>query len=138
MFLAEVSGNNDARWDSRDDRQRLPIHLISDKRGWLHRFRERERVRVVIDAVKANFGCTFERVGRFEQNPHWYAFPNRVAHEAAIKQVADAHQCCFLIDSRKRHELFETISARCLDQAGDFQRQPPASTTGSTTFLVTQ
>ena len=121
MFLAEVAGHNHARWITVPMRQRHAIHLVSNERGRLHRFLQRDGISIIVYAPKTN-ACSLRKwCRRFEQIAQHHAFPDSVADQSGIKSIADAHQCRLLFDRSHRFQILEPIHAGLLHEPVYFQ-----------------
>ena len=77
-------------------RQGRAVHFVSEQRCWFHRFLQRDRVGVIVDAVQADTRGAGKHAGLIEQIAQRKTFPHGIADQARVQTVADAHERCLL------------------------------------------
>src|SRR4029434_1844722 len=84
------------------------VHFVRKQRRRIHGLLQRNRVSVVIDAMKAHARAARKRCRLVKQIAQRQTFPDSVTDQARIQPVANAHQRRFLTGRRKSEEILES------------------------------
>src|SRR5262249_15686593 len=102
------------------------VHLVSDKRGWFHRFLETKCFVVAVGGAEQHCCHARFRFHLLKQVWQRHAFPGRVRAKAAADSVRDAKQRPFLLDRSHGRNFRKRPPARILPLASDVE--PPRVT----------